>query len=108
MSAPIRRKLEPGIFERVSSDGERLGLEIQWKDADGRSRRRSVRGNIHHARDELAQARSRRARQQPETDPRATLAAVLEQFEAAHVSSLRPNSQAAYRSAFARFKPLGP
>jgi hypothetical protein len=30
--APIRRKLEPGIYEGVDTAGERLGLEIVHKD----------------------------------------------------------------------------
>jgi hypothetical protein len=29
MSAPIRKRLEPGIFERINGAGNRLGLEIQ-------------------------------------------------------------------------------
>ena len=65
MSAPIRHKIEPGIYERVSPSGERLGLEIAWKDSDGRTRRRTVKGDIHAARDELAKARTRRAATKP-------------------------------------------
>ena len=32
---PTRRKIEPGIFERIGADGERRGLEIYFKDAGG-------------------------------------------------------------------------
>lgn len=79
MSAPIRRKLEPGIFERVNAAGERLGLEIQYKDAHGAPRRRSVKGDIHAARDELALARSRRVRHEIEpVNPRMNEAEVLD------------------------------
>jgi len=28
MAQPTRRRIEPGIFERVNAAGERLGLEI--------------------------------------------------------------------------------
>ena len=66
MSAPIRDRIEPGIYERVNADGERLGLEIQFKDSSGVPRRRTVQGNIHAARDALAEARSKRVRREPE------------------------------------------
>ena len=108
MPAPIRRRIEPGIYERVSPAGERLGLEIQYKDADGRPRRRSVKGGITEARDALAEARTRRVKREREPlDPRATFGAVCDAFEAAHVASLRPNSrrvnEAALKHLRARF-----
>lgn len=103
---PIRRKFEPGIYERVGSDGERLGFEIRWKDAEGISHRRSVEGNVHAARDALADARTRRVRHELEpANPRMTLDAVIDRFDAAHVARLRSNSQIAYRSALARIRP---
>jgi integrase len=103
---PIRRKLEPGIVERVDADGQRLGLEIQYKDADGKSRRRSVQGGIHDARDALAAARARRARHGREpADPRMTLAALIDQYEAAVLPNLRPQSRSLRRSAFKRLRP---
>jgi len=102
---PIRRRIEPGIYERVSPSGERLGLEIAYKDADGKPRRRSVNGNIHAARDELAKARTRRTRYEAEpADPRMTLDAVIDRYEAAHVGD-RANTREVYRSAFARIRP---
>lgn len=106
MSAPIRKRLESGIYERVDSAGNRLGLEIQYKDADGHPRRRAVSGNLHAARDELAAARSRRARHELEpADPRMTLDVVIDRFEAAHTATLRRNSQGSHRSAFKRIRP---
>ncbi len=102
---PIRRRVEPGIYERLNAAGERLGFEIQYKDGDGRPRRRSVKGNIHAARDELAKARTRRTRQEQEpANPRMTLSAVLERYEAAVMPTLRPNSRAAYRPAHKRIR----
>jgi integrase len=102
---PIRRRLEPGIYERLGADGQRLGLEVAWKDAAGRARRRSVRGGVQDARDELAKARSRRVRRDPEpTDPRVSFDTVADAFEAAHVAGLRPNSRAVYGDALRRLR----
>jgi len=106
MAAPIRRRIEPGIFERIGAEGERLGLELQYKDADGRPRRRSVKGGINEARDALAQARTRRTHLEPEpADIRMTLCAVIEQYEAAHAGD-RANTRAVYRAAFASLRPV--
>ena len=105
MSAPIRHRIEPGIFERVDAEGRRLGLEIQYKDTDGRPRRRSVTGGLSDARDALAAARVRRVRRDAEPiDPRATFGAVCDAFEAAHVASLRPNSRYVNDAALARLR----
>lgn len=102
---PTRRRVEPGIFERINTEGARLGLEIYYKDADGKPRRRSVEGDIRAARDELALARGRRVRREIEpANPRMTLNSVIERFDAAHVGA-RANTRGAYRSAFARIKP---
>jgi integrase len=106
MSAPVRRRVEPGIFERLNIAGERLGLEIQYKDANGIPRRRSVQGGITEARDALAQARSRRVRREAEAvNPRMTLAAVIEEFKAAHVGQ-RASTREVYSRAFTRIEPV--
>ena len=98
MPNPIRRRLEPGIYECVDPDGNRLGLEIFYKDAKGKPRRRTVHGDtIDAARDQPAVARVRRTRREREPDdPRRTFAAVVDAFEMAHVAGLRPNSQKVY------------
>lgn len=102
---PTRRHLEPGIYERLGADGQRLGLEIAFKDTAGKVRRRSVHGGVQDARDALAQARSRRVKREAEpTDPRVSFNTVADAFEAAHVASLRPNSQAVYRAALKRLR----
>lgn len=102
---PTRRRLEPGIVERVSPSGARLGLEISWKDSDGKPRRRTVKGGIRQARDELAKARTRRSRHELEpADPRLTFDAVADKFDAAHVAGLRRSSQLVYRAALARLR----
>ncbi|MGI8429318.1 MAG: hypothetical protein ACR2OB_08450 [Solirubrobacteraceae bacterium] len=51
---------------RVDGDGERLGLEIVFKDAAGKTRRRAVAGNVQDARDALASARTRRVKREAE------------------------------------------
>lgn len=102
---PARNRIEPGIYERVDANGVRLGLDIQYKDTGGRPRRRSVAGGLTEARDELARARTRRVKHAREPlDPRVTFAAVCDEFEAVHVASLRPNSQAVYRAALAHLR----
>ena len=105
MAAPRRERIEPGIYERVHSDGRRLGLEIAYKDQAGRTRRRTVAGNLQDARDTLAGARTRRVKREAEPlDPRRSFDAVADAFEAAHVAALRPNSQQVYRSALTRLR----
>lgn len=103
MSAPIRKRLEPGIYERVDGGGRRLGLEIQYKDSNGSPRRRSVQGDIHDARDALAEARTRRARHEAEpADVRTTVAAVIERYRETVLPTLRPKSRQVYGSALDR------
>lgn len=103
MSAPRRNRVEPGIFERLDANSNRLGLEIQYKDSDGRPRRRTVHGDIHAARDALAAARSRRARHEPEpTDVRTTLAGVIDRYRTSVLPTLRPRSQGVYGAALNR------
>ena len=104
MSAPIRHRIEPGIFERVDAEGRRLGLEVAFKDATGAKRRRTVQGGIREARDELAKARTRRSgRQHEPTDPRMTLAAVIALYRDAHAGQ-RANTRSARESALARIE----
>src|SRR5512133_119106 len=107
---PRRRRLEPGIYERLGADSQRLGLEIAYKDAVGKTRRRTVNGGMQDARDALATARTRRVRRETEpADPRRSFNAVADAFEAAHVAGLRPNSRAVYRTALRRLrKTFGP
>ena len=106
MSAPIRRRVEPGIFERVGPDGTRRGLEVQWKDNQGIPRRRSVKGDIHAARDLLAEMRARRVHGEREpADPRMTLGAVMEHFTEDHVGD-RPGTRLFYQGAFNRIRPV--
>jgi integrase len=102
---PTRRRLESGIYERVGAEGERRGLEVVFKDAAGKTRRRAVAGNVQEARDELAKARTRRVRREPEpADPRVSFDTVADAFEAAHVAALRPNSRRVYKAALRRLR----
>src|SRR5213595_1888642 len=103
MPGPIRRRIESGIFERVNAAGDRLGLEIQYKDADGRPRRRSVQGDIHDARDALAAARTRRARNEVEpADVRTTVTGVIDRYLETALPTLRPKSRIVYGAALDR------
>jgi integrase len=103
---PTRRRIEPGIYERLDAAGERKGLEIAYKDAEGKTRRRAVAGmSLAAARDELAKARTRRTRREAEPlDPRATFGRIAEEFERLHVAGMRRNSQQAHRSALRRLR----
>lgn len=102
---PQRNRIAPGIYERIGPDGQRRGMEIVYKDAAGKTRRRTVHGDENAARDALAKARVRRVdRAQEPSDPRTSFNAVCDAFEAAHVAGLRPNSQAVYRSALRRLR----
>ena len=102
---PTRHRVEPGIYERVGTDGARLGLEVVYSDASGKTRRRAVHGNVADARDQLAKARTRRVKREAEPDdPRVTFNAVADQFEAAHVAALRPNSRQVYGAALRRLR----
>jgi integrase len=102
---PTRRKLETGIYERVDATGRQLGLEIVYKDQAGKTRRRTVSGNLQSARDALAVARTRRVKREAEPlDPRVSFNAVADAFERSHVAGLRPNSRQAYGSALRRLR----
>ncbi len=102
---PTRRRVEPGIYERLDADGRRTGLEVVWK-ADGRTHRRAVAGTtLTDARNALAQARTRRvAREVEPVDVRVTFDSVADAFERSHVAGLRPNSQATYGAALRRLR----
>lgn len=107
--SPTRRRLEPGIFERVDADGNRLGLEIAYRDTDQRVRRRAVPGRAaatrDAARDLLARARVDRADHRPQPrDPRVTFDAVADAFEDEYLPALREQSQIAHRSGLKRLR----
>jgi integrase len=106
---PTRRRIEPGIYERLGADGERLGLEVVYKDADGKTRRRTVHGGLDDARDQLAKARVRRTDREREPDnPRLTFDAVVERFREVHLPGLRPNTVDFHEQSLARLlKALG-
>ena len=106
MSAPIRNKLEPGIYERVNAAGERLGLEITFKDATGSQRRRTVDGSIMAARNELAKAKAQRAANErmPE-DPRVKFDTAADAWWQTWVPALRPNTRDGYKYALRRVRP---
>jgi len=103
MSQPIRKRIESGIYSRVDPNGKHLGYELQYKDADGKPRRRSIKGDIHAARDQLAAARVRRAGHTAEpADIRTTLGAVIDQYRQTVLPALRPKSRTVYSAALDR------
>ena len=98
MSKPIRNKLEPGIYERVGADGNRLGLELVFRDAQGKQRRRAVDGGakagIMAARAQLATELAKRASgERVAADARLKFDRAADQWVAAHVKRLAPRSQ---------------
>jgi integrase family protein with SAM-like domain len=103
---PKRRRLEPGIYERVGADGERLGLEVVFKDANGKTRRRSVGScDINDARDMLAKARVRRTERHREPDnPRLTFSQIADQFRDIHLPGLRPKTRNFHQASLARLE----
>jgi integrase len=75
----------------------------RWKDADGRPHRRTVHGDIHAARDELAAARTKRARHEREpADARTTLVGVIDRYREDILPGLRPRSRRVYSAALTR------
>jgi integrase len=104
---PKRRIVEPGIVERVNSEGQRLGLEIVYKDAEGKTRRRAVKGGLIDARDALAKSRVKRSDHEAEPDnPRMTFAAVAARFRELHLSALRRNSRDFHEASLKRLEPV--
>ena len=102
---PTRKRIEQGIYQRLDSKGNLRGLEITWKDADGKTRRRSVDGGLEQARDALASARVRRVQREREpNDPRQSFADVCGSFEAIMFPAMRENSRVTYRSAIKRLR----
>jgi integrase len=105
MSQPIRRPVEPGIKERINAAGERLGYEISFKDANGKSKRQTVAGGLQEARDALANARTRRVKQEREPDdPRMSFNAVVDEFERVHVPGLRKTTRDTYAAGLRRLR----
>jgi integrase len=88
-----RERVEPGIWRR-STDGK---LEIVWKDAGSRQRRRTIEGGIKAARAALAAEHVKRAKGEmvPEA-PRLTFNAAADLWWEAHVARFRAETQLQY------------
>jgi integrase len=88
-----RERVEPGVYRR-STDGK---LEIVWRDAGGKQRRRTVKGGIKAARAELAAEHAKRAKGElvPEA-VRLTFSAAAEQWWDASVPRWRLGTERAY------------
>lgn len=94
MSAPHRVKVEPGVWKR----GE--VLEITWRDAQGKQRRRKVDGGIIAARRALKAEQARRDRgERVGADPRLRFEQAADAWLAGPVATLRPNTRSTYRGA---------
>jgi integrase len=91
MSAPIRTKVEPGIWQRGDT------LEITFRDAQGKQRRKTVPGGIMAARKALnAEVAKRDRGERVAADPRLRFDAAADAWHEARVLRLRRNSQATY------------
>ena len=102
---PTRQRIEQGIYQRLDGKGVARGLEITYKDSDGKTRRRSIDGGLEQARDALASARVRRVQREREpNDPRQSFADVCDSFEAIMFPAMRENSRVTYRSAIIRLR----
>jgi integrase len=92
MSAKRRTRVEPGIYTRP--DGR---YEIGYRDAQGRQRWRVVEGGIAAARKQLTAAKAQRDRgDHTATNPRLTFDRAADEWLAARVSRLAPNTQTTY------------
>jgi integrase len=94
MSAPARVKVELGIWQRGDV------YEITFRDAQGKQRRRTVKGGITAARNELAKEVAKRANGERVTaDPRLRFGQAANAWLAGPVATLRPNTISTYRGA---------
>jgi integrase len=94
MSAPQRVKVEQGIWQRGDV------YEITFRDARGRQRRRTVKGGITAARNELAKEVANRANgAQVTADPRLRFGQAADAWLAGPVETLRPNTVSTYKGA---------
>ena len=97
-STPRRVRVESGIYRK--QDG---GLEIGWRDAQGKQRWRTIKsGGIRAARAALAEEHARRARgEKVAADPRLKFSDAASAWWDARVVKLRPATQSAYRASLA-------
>jgi integrase len=94
MTASQRVKVEPGIWQRGDV------YEITFRDTQGKQRRRTVRGGITAARNELAKEVAKRANGERVTaDPRLRFDQAADEWLAGPVAALRPNTISTYRGA---------
>lgn len=92
--ATARERVEPGVWRRGDA------YEITFRDAQGKQRRRTVKGGLMAARKELATEIAKRGRgERAPADPRLTLGRAADAWYAEHVeANLRPASRSAARS----------
>jgi integrase len=92
--ATARVRVEPGIWRRGDT------LEITFRDAQGKQRRRTVDGGIMAARTALAtEIAKRTSGERPPADPRLTLNRAADAWYDEHVvANLRPASRSSARS----------
>lgn len=101
MSAPVRARVEPGIYRRASG-----GLEIAFRDAQGKQRRRSVEGGIAAARKALTAEAARRDRgERLPANRRLTFNDAADAWWSANATRLAPNTQAVYSAALEHLRP---
>jgi integrase len=99
-AVPRRTRVEAGIYRRPDD-----GLEIGYRDAEGRQRWRKVEGGIRSARAALAEAHAARARgERVAADPRLRFPDAAEAWWDARVVKLRPATLSAYGAGLAHLK----
>jgi integrase len=93
-----REKVKPGIWKRIGTDG-RPRYEITFRDSDGKQRRQVVEGGVRAAERALNETKAKMGKGErvaPRRD--LTFAEVAETWMAKQGATLRPATQAAYRT----------
>lgn len=105
VTAPRRRRVEPGIYQRA--DG---AYEIGWRDAQGKQRWKEVDGRLKAARAALATEHARRGRGElVAADPRLTFDRGADAWWEARVLKLAENTREAYGASLRHLrKEFGP
>ena len=94
-----RARVKPGIWKRSGADGA-LRYEITYRDSDGKQRRQVVEGGLRAAETGLSDVKARMGKgERVSPRPNLTFGYVAEEWMAREGATLRPATQAAYRTA---------
>lgn len=96
--ASRRTRVERNIYRRTTADGK-TAHEIGYRDSDGRQRWEAVNGGVRAARARLADVKARMGRgERVAPTPQLTFGQAADRWLEAQTPTLRPATQAAYRS----------